>query len=238
MNTVYLKKGMRVTHVDETFACSGTVVDVVDLNSAMVLWDATDEGGSNEPDLVLKSDLNIRGGKMNARQQTWVDDLRSGRYVQGKSTLRQHDGVKNVDLDCCLGVACVRAKEHGIVKSITLSSDRVADSTNFQYYFFTSVDPMASEDDDHGGYLPHDVVAWLGLKDEKGTFHKHLADFSALTEESGIEGERYLSLIDWIAAATLDLASLNDANFNFLQIAQFIEDNAHLLFTEESMQHD
>jgi hypothetical protein len=47
--------------------------------------------------------------KLTPIQQEWVDALRSGKYKQGKGTLRRGDEF------CCLGVLCEIAVKHGVI---------------------------------------------------------------------------------------------------------------------------
>lgn len=75
----------------------------------------------------------------------WVEGLRSGKYSQGRGSLRQveADGVKH----CCLGVACEVALASGGVE-LTVSTHRGCDSF-----------------DGECGVLPPVVRQWLGVED-------------------------------------------------------------------------
>jgi hypothetical protein len=171
--------------------------------------------------------------ELSVRQQNWVDDLRSGRYVQGRNVLRQQNPETGADFNCCLGVACVRAEREEITKAVLLKE--FTDKGTFEYDFR----PHSLEDGDDGtGYMPRTVVAWLDMKNERGGFTIAFepAVLKGLERDNGIENDIYWD--DYIRGQPtpvnyIDLAILNDAGFNFLQIAQFIEDNAHRIFYEQ-----
>jgi hypothetical protein len=78
----------------------------------------------------------------------WVAALRSGKYKQGKYSLRS-----NYDNYCCLGVLCELAAQEGIAKRTGGTHE------NFRY-------------DDHNTNLPESVIRWAGLSDRSGGYVK------------------------------------------------------------------
>lgn len=76
----------------------------------------------------------------------WVEALRSGRYKQGRQTLRQKKD--NVIRYCCLGVAC------NVYKRVTGRGKWITTDVSGTHSF-------------HGqmGVLPGSVADWLGLDD-------------------------------------------------------------------------
>ena len=109
---------------------------------------------------------------LNANARAWVDALRSGRFTQGQKALhRADDGRQGYDEFCCLGVACVLAKEAGVDLKAQIHTEN-ADRRVF--YGVDFGDP---------GYLPDEVKDWLGLNSYQGT---HIAD-----EEQGVTSLSY-----------------------------------------------
>lgn len=76
--------------------------------------------------------------------QKWVDDLRSGRFVQGQHYLNAQDRL------CCLGVACETAKENGV----PLLVERIPQDEEFSYVSY----------DESTSTLPISVMEWLGFE--------------------------------------------------------------------------
>lgn len=77
--------------------------------------------------------------KMNQEiKRQWLEDLRSGKFKQGKKSLRSGD-----DKFCCLGVLCDQAERAGVVS------------------FIPSRGPGMY--DDERMLLPDSVVKWAGL---------------------------------------------------------------------------
>lgn len=90
-----------------------------------------------------------RKAKMNPRVRSkWIRALRSGKYQQGSSALREGDRF------CCLGVLCDIAEKEGVVKSqsLTLGTNKVAYGTGD-----TVTDRSVN-------YLPREVMEWAGLE--------------------------------------------------------------------------
>lgn len=93
----------------------------------------------------------------------WIEALRSGKYRQGKGTLRQRvrngEGYLMPDVveHCCLGVLCEIAFEQGIVQR-----DENFDNEGRTRYF------SPSEMDASSDFLPQVVKKWAGLSDSNG----------------------------------------------------------------------
>lgn len=80
----------------------------------------------------------------------WVDALRSGKYDQGISVLRDKDNKF-----CCLGVLCELAVKEGIIDTPVLMDD------NREYYIYEK----------HSyGVLPNNVQEWAGMKNSNGRY--------------------------------------------------------------------
>lgn len=87
---------------------------------------------------------------MNAEvKATWVADLRSGKYKQGRDYLRTAEGTY-----CCLGVLCDRSPVGHWASNPTETADHCVP-------FVTGSDPVAVT------HLPDKVVEWAGLTDAK-----------------------------------------------------------------------
>lgn len=80
--------------------------------------------------------------KLTEPQKLWLADLRSGKYEQATEALQKGDGF------CCLGLACMTAKEHGDL-SIKKDASGMLDGVELSEYT--------------------DVMEWLGLHDEQGS---------------------------------------------------------------------
>lgn len=92
-----------------------------------------------------------------------VAALRSGKYVQGKRSLKNKtsDGVIR---HCCLGVACEIAIEEGVI-SPPVESTPYSGNPDYVVYIFDNED-MPKE----SNVLPHKVQAWLGFAHLNGQF--------------------------------------------------------------------
>jgi hypothetical protein len=91
----------------------------------------------------------------------WVKALRSGKYKQGKSFLKQFNS-KGQPKHCCLGVLCelyndTMKKNHKRTISVKFRDD------SYLYYGYVK---FANKD----GSLPAVVRKWAGIKNEMGTF--------------------------------------------------------------------
>lgn len=125
---------------------------------------------------------------VNDNAKAWVEALRSGDYLQVRGKLVKPGEDGEPDRFCCLGVACELAVK--------------AEVTERQDFYYG---------DSHSGTLPFEVMNWLGLRSDVGTFNQDV-EFSP--------GWRIRRLSD-----------LNDtAEWNFQQIADFIETEPEGLF--------
>jgi hypothetical protein len=128
----------------------------------------------------------------------WVKALRSGKYKQGKSFLKQFNS-KGQPKHCCLGVLCelyndTMKKNHKRTISVKSHDDLHIDYVTF-----------ANKDDS----LPAVVRKWAGIKNEMGTFDYHEKDAYGIFKRT----------------RTKCLADLNDTGKKFSTIADIIDKN-------------
>ena len=119
---------------------------------------------------------------MNENAKEWVKALRSGDYKQGHGRLHVDDTY------CCLGVACDLFIKQGGTLEVTGTDLFGKNATSYNGGRFV---------------LPFTVMAWLGLKEENGTY-----------EDDGIH----------------TLTDQNDTGDSFEQIADTIESEPEGLF--------
>ena len=128
----------------------------------------------------------------------WVKALRSGKYKQGQSFLKQFNS-KGQPRHCCLGVLCELYNDtmkNNHKRTIPVKSH---DDSHLDYGYVT----FANKD----GSLPSIVKKWAGMKNDMGTF-----DYT--------EKDNYGTFI-----STDCLANLNDTGKKFSTIADIIEKN-------------
>lgn len=85
-----------------------------------------------------------------AHRALWVAALRSGKYKQGRNSLRKDDEY------CCLGVACEVAMQHSVELNVRQGRE--------DYYY-----------NSHNACLPNEVKHWLGMSDECGLLKRDTA---------------------------------------------------------------
>lgn len=125
----------------------------------------------------------------------WVENLRSGKYEQGRGVLRKDSEY------CCLGVLCEMAAEEGIVETIIPEIDEhfaeVYEPEEFPTHAYRDI----GADDSEVFYLPTAVQEWSDLP-----FNPSIE-----WDREGMEYQnRYLS-------------TLNDSGKTFKEIADLIE---------------
>lgn len=87
----------------------------------------------------------------------WIKALRSGNYTQGKSTLKTHKGHY-----CCLGVACIIAKQEGIIdRNLRLIEEIYLDEDNAEL---------------------NKVREWIGLSTGEGDYENEDGEEITLTK--------------------------------------------------------
>jgi hypothetical protein len=91
-------------------------------------------------------------------QRAWIAALRSGKYAQTREVLCRLDEKGEPVGYCCLGVACEVAREHGITSP---SASRPRATTRARSRCARSILSRVAA-------AP--VVAWLGLREDIGTF--------------------------------------------------------------------
>jgi len=122
---------------------------------------------------------------MNKNARAWVKALQSGEYKQGIGSLCADN------LYCCLGVACELYQK--ATNKLVIEEKSAGFGAVMRCY-----NRMAS-------ILPPEVIEWLGLRDERGSFGRN----RILTDE-------------------------NDRGKSFLSIARIIIRNQKTLFVESS----
>lgn len=101
-------------------------------------------------------------------KKKWVAALRSGQYKQGFAQLRSEEGF------CCLGVLCnLHAKAHPEIAARQTDPDSYLGGSFF---------------------LPEEVQAWAGLKQESGAeviFKGHTKTLDELNDGRGCEKQSF-----------------------------------------------
>lgn len=88
----------------------------------------------------------------------WVKALRSGRYKQGKRSLRRKvQGTRTTDKFCCLGVLCDLAVQARVIPKAELDS-------------LDGVYGYGKGEDKNSGVLPQAVAEWAGLNSSSGVY--------------------------------------------------------------------
>jgi hypothetical protein len=154
-------------------------------------------------------------------RKLWVEELRSGNWKQGRSLL----GYRDEDAEtgergeryCCLGVLCELYRKHEDPEGKLLNRYYNNDEQRYEYYDNTE------NEEDHN-YLPMVVQRWAGLKTSQGV---------AVDGDSGrAQSAIYYAKGGRDSRYKISLADANDDGATFEQIAENIERNANLLFTE------
>src|SRR5216110_1229848 len=109
--------------------------------------------------------------------QDWAAELRSGRWEQGRGTLRSKG-----DTFCCLGVLCEMAVKAGVIPA---------------------PQPCAIDDCGHtygeqaaSGHAPREVVKWAGMNSGWGSFGEGSSDSLAIWNDNGKTFEELADVID------------------------------------------
>ncbi len=129
---------------------------------------------------------------MNNNAKKWVEALKSGEFEQGKHCLASADGKY-----CCLGVACEVAMKEGVPLNKRLGE------FNKMYYYYSD----SSKSELNNGFLPKEVMHWLGLATSDGGYKDPYLNWATLTGK-------------------------NDGGATFEEIAAFIESEPKGLFRE------
>ena len=106
-------------------------------------------------------------------KQKWIKALRSGRYTQGKLSLREKNyyakpGKPGKPSFCCLGVLCEVAIKEGVIK----------DPKKYDIYDMTYLYPGINRDQ----LLPSKVADWAGLNSVNPTVESPLGTITSLAE--------------------------------------------------------
>jgi hypothetical protein len=109
--------------------------------------------------------------------QQWVDALRSGKYTQGRSALRNRD-----DEYCCLGVAC---DVSGTGKWRPTGEIYDAEGKATDWYYTYGPDDDSRLRGTSAALLPEDVMDWLGVgMDNPILARKHATDWNDVMSAS------------------------------------------------------
>jgi hypothetical protein len=101
------------------------------------------------------------------RMRLFVAGLRSGRFIQGRGSLkvRYSNGGERY---CCLGVACEIAMEHGLVVAVSQSLNERTGTLHINF-------------GGQGDSLPESVMHWYGLSDSDPLIDPAQGGISAIT---------------------------------------------------------
>lgn len=98
---------------------------------------------------------------MNAEiKKRWVEALRGGEYLQGKTALKRIVGENEKPRYCCLGVLC----------------DLYAKEKNIEWQKAESVDPEKQMLLNSCSYLPNDIQIWSGLNQPNPIIRAEFSD--------------------------------------------------------------
>lgn len=139
-------------------------------------------------------------------RERWIEELLSGKYVQGSGELHSMGGVRQDGDDdterfCCLGVLCVMAAMAGAVESEPSQASYV----------------MTYGSEGHTDFLPPEVIQWAGMR---------FAGRRAYLEDDRFEESRGILGNGNPDEGSADIASLSQMNDNgvpFEKIADAIE---------------
>lgn len=95
-------------------------------------------------------------------RKQWVDALRSGKYEQGRDTLRKGNKF------CCLGVLCDLAVKNEVIPEPMQEGD--------EHYY-----------DGQWSGLPISVIRWAGMSEEFGSVNGMIEGYNAYAETGTIE---------------------------------------------------
>lgn len=118
----------------------------------------------------------------------WVKALRSGKYEQGKYTLKQYNSNGQVQ-HCCLGVLCeLYNQEMKKNKKKTLSEKVLTYDDDFPYGF--------TRFGDESNVLPSKVMKWAGMRTSTGTLPRNLKFFDL--SDHNDNGRKFKTISDTI----------------------------------------
>lgn len=141
----------------------------------------------------------------------WVEALRSGKYTQGRhylaNSVRDEDHPDSTDMYyCCLGVLCDVASQN---------PEFVRQNPDFDACFHEPVDVgYAMAFDNATESLPDSVRQWAEIDDAMGTFYTE-SHFRFSVDEVTLGNH---------PTNTDSLAAMNDRGYDFVHIADVIDD--------------
>ncbi len=117
----------------------------------------------------------------------WVKALRSGKYKQGQSWLKQYD-KKGQERHCCLGVLCELYNDEMKKKHKKSLNSKIVDGWAAQRISFNK--------NDQG--LPAVVKKWAGMKDSLGYFVNTNREFSQCLADMNDIGRKFTTIANTI----------------------------------------
>jgi hypothetical protein len=125
---------------------------------------------------------------INDNAKKWLEALRSGKYMQGRSQLTTIDS-NGKQYDCCLGVACKVAIENGVPIKTSIENQ----PGNLRRVAY----------DDSWSILPTSVRQWLGMKSPAGSVRRNGLLKLELTSMNDV-GDSFEKIADTIEASPQD----------------------------------
>jgi hypothetical protein len=136
-------------------------------------------------------------------KRRWIHALISGKYLQGRNSLKTYDPKSRRSRFCCLGVLCdLYAKEKNVAWSVETNSHPFWASTWYRLYFFLG----------EPGTLTKEVSVWAGIADEEASIHTLQNTMKYRHNKCVLTLHVPDSLID----------ANDDYKYNFAQIAELI----------------
>lgn len=101
-----------------------------------------------------------------ANMTTWIEALESGRYAQVQSSLMRKAAWMSGAGYCCLGVAAIEAKEHGVdLRLVDITTEDDIDANEIVWAFEWKEEGSGLVLN-NGDILPTPVMEWLGIDTE------------------------------------------------------------------------
>jgi hypothetical protein len=117
----------------------------------------------------------------------WVKALRSGKYKQGQSWLKQYD-KKGQERHCCLGVLCELYNDEMKKKHKKSLNSKIVDGCEAQRISFNKQEQG----------LPSVVKKWAGMKDSLGYFVNTNREFSECLADMNDIGVKFKTIANTI----------------------------------------
>lgn len=122
--------------------------------------------------------------------QRWAEELRSGKYAQGRARLRKKP-PRGPEQFCCLGVLCEIAVADGVIEPGSPSGPRADGSLCWMY----GKSPEMA-------YLPREVVKWAKMDSDQGLVGAQAAllpgEQPTLADMNDLAGADFEKIADFI----------------------------------------